>query len=212
MGDVGAIHLKCSRVRVRARSKAHLHYRRPRPAALFIAFVVAFTTTSCSSPSPISTGVDRSLPPGTYAAQEAVLKAWINGERQYYAYMDEPLAPLRQQLLAGVSPARLFSKVALYATGASLATEIHTLTQMKLQELSGPKSFNLGRPKITSFRSRHAVVSSCVYDSGTTTASGKPGPLTLDGGPGGAEGVSDFEVSRGRWKAYSGTSTSVSKC
>lgn len=184
-------------------------------AVVALAVLVAVALASCGGSAPstsVPAGVDRSLPPSTYAAQEAVLKAWIAGERQFYAYMDEPDAPVLRELAQGMSAAEVFPNAQKYATGASLASELSGLQQMKEQHLIGPKTYHLGTPRIVEFRGRSATVSSCAYDSGTTTSSGAPGPLTLDGGPGGAHGIAEFVFQGGSWKARSGHSVSVSSC
>lgn len=165
---------------------------------------------SCSGSVP--PGVDRALPSSTYAAQEAVLRAWVAGERQFYAYMDEPDARVLREFDAGMSPTHVFSNAQKYATGAALASELSGLRQMKLRHLIGPKTFDLGHPVISSFSTREATVSWCATDSGTTTPRGTPGPLTLDGGSGGSRGTSTFMIFENAWKAIGGHSISVSQC
>lgn len=165
---------------------------------------------SCSGSVP--PGVDRALPSSTYAAQEAVLRAWVAGERQFYAYMDEPDARVLREFDAGMSPTHVFSNAQKYATGAALASELSGLRQMKLRHLIGPKTFDLGHPVISSFSKALATVSSCIIDSGTRTASGGRGPLTLDGGTGGARGTDTFVLCQGAWKAAGGHSISVTSC
>lgn len=181
--------------------------------------LVALAMAACSGSPPnhppratAPPGVDRALPKSTYAAQQAVLGAWLAGERQYYAYMDEPAAPLRAKLLAGTTPAELFPNASTYATGPSLQAEYATLKAMKLDLLRGPTTYHLGQPTIAAFTGTSATVASCVTDTGTTTQAGAPGPLTLDGGPGGSRGTSILVRSGGRWKAVSGRSVGVSTC
>lgn len=160
----------------------------------------------------IDAGIDRSLPRSTYAAQAAVLRAWISGERLYYHYMDEPPAPLRADLIAGEHAGQLFPLARLYATGPSLQSEYLTLMNMKLSLLNGPTHYDLGHPRIVSFTGTKATVAWCATDSGTTTQNGNPGPATLDGGPGGAQGISDFVLMTGHWLGISGSSESVRTC
>jgi hypothetical protein len=180
-------------------------------------------TASCASgPAPhrgpwteaqiIDAGIDRSLPRSTYAAQAAVLRAWISGERLYYHYMDEPPAPLRADLIAGEHAGQLFPLARLYATGPSLQSEYLTLMNMKLSLLNGPTHYDLGHPRIVSFTGTKATVAWCATDSGTTTQNGHPGPATLDGGPGGAQGISVFVLMTGHWLGISGSSESVRTC
>lgn len=172
--------------------------------------LIAIGLASCSGSVP--PGVDRALPSSTYAAQEAVLRAWTAGERQFYAYMDEPDARVLREFNAGMSPAQVFSNAQKYATGAALASELSGLKRMKLQHLVGPKAFDLGHPVISSFSGYEATVSWCATDSGTTTRRGTPGPLTLDGGSGGSRGTSKFMMFDSGWKAVGGHSISVSQC
>ena len=181
--------------------------------------LVALAMAACSGSPPnhppratAPPGVDRALPKSTYAAQQAVLGAWLAGERQYYAYMDEPAAPLRAKLLAGTTPAELFPNASTYATGPSLQAEYATLKAMKLDLLRGPTTYHLGQLTIAAFTGTSATVAFCGTDTGTTTADGQPGPVTLDGGPGGARGTANLVLVDGRWKAETGQSTSVSSC
>jgi hypothetical protein len=185
--------------------------------------VIMIVTASCASrPAPrrgprteaqiIEAGIDRSLPRSTYAAQAAVLRTWISGEQLYYHYMDEPPAPLRADLIAGEHAGQLFPLARLYATGQSLQSEYLTLMNMKLSLLNGPTRYDLGHPRIISFTGTEATVSWCATDSGTTTQNGNAGPVTLDGGPGGARGTSEFTLTSGRWLGFSGSSESVRSC
>lgn len=157
-------------------------------------------------------GVNTSYPPSTYAEQEAVLSTWIAAERQVYAYMDEPPAPLRADLIAGESGGELFPKLSQYYTGAALSSGLENLMNMKLSLLNGPTTYSLGHPVVLSLTETTAQVASCISDSGTTTSSGQAGPLTLDGGPGGATGVSNLIHMDGSWLIEGGRSTGVAKC
>lgn len=157
-------------------------------------------------------GVNTSYPPSTYAEQEAVLSTWIAAEQQVYAYMDEPPAPLRADLIAGESGGELFPKLSQYYTGAALSSELNGLMNLKLSLLNGPTSFDLGTPRIAAITPSTAVVAFCGTDSGTTTISGKSGPLTLDGGPGGARGTSNFQEVSGSWLIYNFHTVGVTRC
>jgi len=170
------------------------------------------TPAAAVHPTTAPPGVNTSYPLSTYAEQETVLSTWVAAEQQVYAYMDEPPAPLRADLIAGESGGELFPKLSEYYTGAALSSGIENLMNMKLSLLNGPTTYNLGHPVVLSLKATTAQVASCISDSGTTTSSGQPGPLTLDGGPGGAKGVSDLIYMDGSWLIEGGHSSGVTKC
>jgi len=170
------------------------------------------TPAAAAHPTTAPPGVNTSYPPSTYAEQETVLSTWIAAEQQVYAYMDEPPAPLRADLIAGESGGELFPKLSQYYTGAALSSELNGMMNLKLSLLNGPSSFDLGTPRIAAITPSTAVVAFCGTDSGTTTISGKPGPLTLDGGPGGARGTSNFEEVSGSWLIYNFHTAGVTRC
>jgi len=167
-----------------------------------------------TSPTTSSTANSK-LPSATASTQQVVLNAWLAAERQFYAYMDEPPAPLRADLVAGQTTADLFPKLTGYYVDPALQSEGIFLLKLKTQLLNGPTSYNLGNPTVTALTATTATVAFCTSDTGTTTASGQPGPLTLDGndpGTGGVQGTSDLVLVAGSWKIASGQSTGVKKC
>jgi hypothetical protein len=164
------------------------------------------TTSSTANPK---------LPAGTASTQQAVLNVWIAAEQQLYTYADEPPAPLRADLVAGQTTTDLFPKLADYYVNPALQSEGIFLIKLKTQLLNGPTSYNLGNPAVTTLTATTAMVAFCTSDTGTTTASGQPGPLTLDGndpGTGGVRGTSDLVLVASSWKVASGQSTGVAKC
>ena len=75
------------------------------------------------------------------------------------------------------------------------------LVALKMNMLRGPVSFNLGHPKVVALTATTATVESCVFDTGTTTESGAPGPPALDGGGAGSySGRWNLTNSEGSWK------------
>ena len=141
-----------------------------------------------------------------------MLNAWITADQALYAYMDEPPAPLRADLVAGQTTTDLFPKLADYFVNPALQSEGIFLLKLKTQLLNGPASYNLGTPTVTALTTTTATVAFCTSDTGTTTASGQPGPLTLDGGAGGARGTSNLVMVAGSWKVASGQTNGVTKC
>jgi hypothetical protein len=170
--------------------------------------------TAPPKPKPLRTSstANPKLPAGTASTQQAVLNAWLAAEQQFYTYMDEPPAPLRADLVAGQTTADLFPKLADNYVNPALQSEGIFLIKLKTQLLNGPTSYNLGNPTVTALTATTATVAFCTSDTGTTTASGQPGPLTLDGGVGGARGTSNLELVAGSWKVASGQTMGVTKC
>jgi hypothetical protein len=173
--------------------------------------------TAPSKPKPLTTSstANPKLPAGTASVQRTLLNTWLAAEQQLYAYADEPPAPLRADLVAGQTTADLFPKLADYYVNPALQSEGIFLIKLKTQLLNGPTSYNLGNPTVTALTAATATVAFCTSDSGTTTASGQPGPGTLDGndpGTGGVRGTSDLVLVAGSWKVASGQSTGVAKC
>ena len=198
-------------------------------AATAVLVIAALTLAACSSgtdsnlqsappkpkPLPTSSTANPNLPAGTASTQQAALNAWVAAEQQFYTYMDEPPAPLRADLVAGQTTADLFPKLADYYVNPALQSEGIFLIKLKTQLLNGPTSYNLGNPAVTALTATTATVAFCTSDTGTTTASGQPGPVTLDGndpGTGGVRGTSDLVLVAGSWKVASGQSTGVAKC
>jgi hypothetical protein len=195
-------------------------------AATAVLVVGALTMAACSSgtgsniqtaprkPKPLTTSstANPKLPAGTSSTQQAVLNAWLAADQTLYAYMDEPPAPLRADLVAGQTTADLFPKLADYYVNPALQSEGIFLIKLKTQLLNGPTTYNLGSPTVTALTATTATVAFCTSDTGTTTATGRPGPLTLDGGAGGARGTSNLVLAAGSWKVASGQTTGVAKC
>lgn len=197
------------------------------PATVLV--VVVLTMAACSSgpdpnlqtappkPKPLtaSSPANPNLPAGTASTQQAVLNSWLVAEQQFYAYMDEPPAPLRADLVAGQTTTDLFPKLTNYYVNPALQSENLFLVKLKMQLLNGPTSYNVANPTVTALTPTTATVAFCTSDTGTTTASGQPAPLTLDGyDPAlpAARGTSDLVLVSGSWKIASGQSTSVAKC
>lgn len=193
-------------------------------AAVFVAAALAMAACSSgpdshlqsapSKPNPQSTSTtaNPNLPANTSGTQQKILSTWMTAEEQLYAYADELPAPLRADLVAGQTTTDLFPKLADYFVNPALQSEGIFLLKLKMQLLNGPVSYNLGHPTVTALTATTATVAFCTSDSGTTTAAGQPGPLTLDGGAGGAKGTSNLELIGGSWMIASGQSTGVSKC
>ena len=195
-------------------------------AAAAVLVVAALTMAACSSgtdpnlqttpskpkPSTTSSTANPNLPAGTASTQQTVLNAWLAAEQQLYAYMDEPPAPLRADLVAGQTTADLFPKLADYYVNPALQSEGIFLLKLKTQLLNGPTTYNLGNPTVTALTATTATVASCISDTGTTTASGQPGPLTLAGGSGGYTGTWHLELMTASWKIATFETTGVAKC
>jgi hypothetical protein len=163
----------------------------------------SMTTSSTANPN---------LPAGTASTQQKVLNAWLAAEEQLYAYMDEPPAPLRADLVAGQTTADLFPKLADYYVNQALQSEGIFLIKLKTQLLNGPTTYNLGNPAVTALTPTTATVANCISDTGTTTASGQPGPRTLAGGSGGYSGTWRLELINASWKIATFETTGVAKC
>lgn len=207
------------------------HHRARSLAGIAMLAVASIALTACSSgtdpnlqsipatlPSPASSARSASSTTTTSTttpAQGAVITAWAKASQLLYAYMDEPPAPLRADLVAGETTADLFPKLADYYVQPALGSESMFLLKLKMKLLNGPTSYNLGTPKVTALTATTATVAFCGSDTGTTTASGQPGPPTLDGSlpnVGGGKGTSSLVLVSGSWKIASGQTVSVAKC
>ena len=133
-------------------------------------------TRTTGSPSTTTT----STPPS--AAQTAVLNAWESAEQTLYGYLQGPWQQDRANLVAGETSADLWPKLADYFTNPALQSEDEFLVGVKMGQLNGPTTYNLGHPTVSALLRPTATVTGCIYDTGTTTAAGQPGPATLDGG------------------------------
>jgi hypothetical protein len=146
------------------------------------------------------------------ATQTAVLNAWESAQQTLYGYMDQPWPQARADLVAGETTADLWPELADYFSNPALQSEGVFLIGVKTSQLNGPATYNLGHPVVTSVTATTATVTGCIYDTGTTTASGAPGPATLDGGVGGGSGWWDLELVNGSWRITTFKETSVSQC
>ncbi len=145
--------------------------------------------------------------------QQAVVVAWEDAERTLYGYMQEPPAPARAALVAGDTSAVVWPRLGEYFAGAALRAESLFLIGMTMQELHGPTSYDLGHPVVTVQSATTATVTGCIYDTGTTTPSGAPGPENLDGGgPGGYRGNWELQITSGSWKISAFETKSTSRC
>ena len=198
-----------------------------RSAALLSAAVMAIAIAGCSSdPAPhasTSTSVTRSTgstsstttttSSAASATQTAVLNAWESAEQTLYGYLQAAWQQDRADLVGGETSADLWPKLADYFANPALQSEDEFLVGVKMGQLNGPATYNLGTPMVTAVSPTSATVTGCIYDSGTTTASGKAGPATLDGGgAGGYNGTWNLELINGSWKIVSFKTSSVPKC
>ena len=170
--------------------------------------------TAPPKPKPTTTAstANPALPASTASTQQAVLAAWESAEQQLYAYMDEPPAPLRADLMAGETTTDLFPKLANFYTATVLQSEYTFLFGLKMGLLNGPTSYNLGHPSVTALTASTATVAGCYTDTGSTTATGQPAPATLDGGKGGGQGTWSLQLIAGAWEIASYSTTSVKTC
>lgn len=166
------------------------------------------STSTTAAPTGTSTTTSAPL----NAARTAVLDEWESAQQTLYGYLQGTWQQDRADLVAGETSTDLWPKLANYFTGTALQSEDEFLVGVKQGELNGPTTYNLGHPQVSSLTTSSAVVTGCIYDSGTTTAAGKPGPATLDGGAGGGSGTWDLELADGSWKITAFKTTSVSKC
>ena len=120
--------------------------------------------------------------------QAAVLSAWESAQQTLYGYLQAPWQQDRANLVAGQTAATLWPNLANYFVDPALKSEQTFLVGVKMGQLNGPTSFDLGTPKVSALTPTTATVAGCIYDTGTTTAAGKPGPATLGGGAGGCQG------------------------
>jgi|GEM_PF-1966144 len=147
------------------------------------------------------------------AAATAVINAWESAEQTLYGYLQAPWQQDRANLVAGETAGTLWPKLADYFVGPSLQSEQQFLVGVKMGQLNGPVTFNLGHPTVTAITPTSATVGGCIYDTGTTTADGKPGPTNLDGGgAGGYSGTWNLQLVGGSWKIGSFKTSSVTKC
>jgi len=126
--------------------------------------------------------------------------------------LQKPWQPDRADLVAGETSADLWPKLSDYFTNPALQSEDEFLVGVKMGQLNGPTTYNLGHPAVSSLTATTAVITGCIYDTGTTTAAGQPGPATLDGEAGGGSGSWNLQLFDGSWKITTFKTTSVSQC
>jgi hypothetical protein len=146
------------------------------------------------------------------ATQAAVLNAWESAQQTLYGYLQGSWQQDRADLVGGETSANLWPKLADYFTNPALQSEDKFLVGVKMGQLNGPTTYNLGHPTVTAVTPTSATVTGCIYDSGTSTDSGQAGPATLDGGAGGGQGTWNLVLSGGSWKIVNFNTTSVPKC
>ena len=142
----------------------------------------------------------------------AVLSTWESAQQTLYGYLQASWQQDRANLVAGESAATLWPNLANYFADPALKAEQTFLVGVKMGQLNGPMSFDLGTPKVSALASTTATVTGCIYDTGTTTAAGGSGPATLDGGAGGGQGSWVLQLVGGSWKIASFTTSSVAMC
>ena len=142
----------------------------------------------------------------------AVLSSWESAQQTLYGYLQAPWQQDRANLVAGESAATLWPNLASHFADPALKSEQTFLVGVKMGQLNGPTSFDLGTPKVSAVSPTTATVTGCIYDTGTTTAAGGPGPATLDGGAGSGQGSWVLQLVGGSWKIASFTTSSVAKC
>ena len=168
------------------------------------------TATSSTTRTLITTTTTSSGSDG--ATQAAVLNAWESAQQTLYGYQQQPWQRDRANLVAGETSADLWPKLANYFTGAALQTQINFLLKTKMGEVSGPTTYDLGHSTVSALTATIAIVTGCIYDTGTTTASGQPAPSNLGGGAGSYSGTWNLQLVSATWKIASFQTTTVSKC
>ena len=100
--------------------------------------------------------------------------------------------------MAGQTAATLWPNLANYFVDPALKSEQTFLVGVKMGQLNGPASFDLGTPKVSALTSTTATVTGCIHDTGTTTAARKA--RTADSWmevlAGGTAGLGIFELGR----------------
>ena len=165
------------------------------------------TTTSHPSGAPTTTAASSDTGNGT-----AVVNAWESAQQTLYGYLQAPWQQDRANLVAGQTAATLWPDLANYFVDPALKSEQTFLVGVKMGQLNGPTSFDLGTPKVSALTPTTATVTGCIHDTGTTTATGTPGPPTLGGGAGYANGTWELELVGGTWKVATFKTTTVPKC
>lgn len=146
------------------------------------------------------------------ATETAILNAWQSALQALYAYLQRPWQQDRADLVGGETSADLWPNLANYFTNPALQSEEEFLVGVKMGQLNGPTTYNFGHPSVTVTSPTSATVTGCIYDSGTTSNSGKPGPATLGGGAGYSKGTWQLQLIDGSWKIASFQTSTVAKC
>jgi hypothetical protein len=142
----------------------------------------------------------------------AVLSTWESAQQTLYGYLQAHWQQDRANLVAGQTAATLWPNLGNYFVNPALKSEQTYLVGVKMGQLNGPTSFDLGTPKVSELTPTTATVTGCLSDSGTTTTAGAPGPPTLGGGAGHASGTWHLELVGGTWKVMTFQTTTVPKC
>jgi len=149
---------------------------------------------------------------GGSSAAAAVLSSWESAQQTLYGYLQAPWQQDRANLVAGESAATLWPNLANYFADPALKSEQTFLVGVKMGQLNGPTSFDLGTPRVSELTSTTATVTGCIYDTGTTTVTGQSGPTSLGGGAGSYSGTWNVQLIGGSWKIASYRTVTVSKC
>jgi hypothetical protein len=176
----------------------------------------AAAVRTASSPSttsaPKEAGATSTSAVGSGGSVATVLSSWESAQQTLYGYLQAPWQQDRANLVAGESAATLWPNLANYFADPALKSEETFLVGVKIGQLNGPTSFDLGTPKVSALTPTTATVVGCLSDTGTTTTTGTPGPPTLGGGAGHASGTWDLELIGGTWKVGTFQTTTVPKC
>ena len=186
-------------------------------SAVAMAIVMAGCSSSPATNATTSTSVTRtsgstSATTASSQASAAVLNAWESAEQTLYGYLQASWQQARADLVGGETSANLWPKLADYFSNPALQSEDEYLVGVKMGQLNGPTTYNLGHPMVTAVTPTTATVSACLYDTGTTTAAGQPGPATLGGGAGYASGTWQLQLVDGSWRITTFHTTTVAKC
>ncbi len=84
----------------------------------------------------------------TSGNQAAVLNAWQSAQQTLYGYLQAPWQQDRANLVAGQTAATLWPNLANYFVDPALKSEQTFLVGVKMGQLNGPTSFDLGTPKV----------------------------------------------------------------
>ena len=197
-------------------------WRRAAAAVTIAAVAAALAACSSGSSSPSRTSRTSTTTAGSPAtttsstlpnsADTAVLNAWESAEQTLYGYLQRPWQQDRADLVAGETSATLWPKLADYFVNPALQAESTFLVGVKMAQLNGPTTYNLGHPAVSALTNATATVTGCIYDTGTTTDSGQPGPSTLGGGAGYASGTWQLLLVDNTWKVSNLHTTTVPKC